>query len=50
MAPLPFAEEGLEASPAKRGSGVSAAISIDGGLVLVGQSNGRAAYWLGEVP
>jgi hypothetical protein len=42
---MPFAKP-----PTGRGNGVFAAIATEGGLLLVGESNGRAAFWLGEVP
>jgi hypothetical protein len=45
---LPFAA----GTPGTSGSGsaVMSSASVDGALVLVGQSNGQAAFWIGEAP
>jgi hypothetical protein len=34
----------------RSGSTVLSAAAVDGNLVLVGESNGRAAFWIGEAP
>lgn len=47
---LPFAEQDVILQGSNRGSVVLAASGADGGLVLVGQSNGRASFWFGESP
>ncbi|MDQ2934464.1 MAG: hypothetical protein M3R49_05685 [Chloroflexota bacterium] len=46
--PLPFAQgtPGVSGS----GSGVSAAAAVDGGLLLAGESNRMATFWIGEAP
>ncbi len=49
--PLPFPPAAdLVAEPTERGSVVLAAAGDAGHLVLVGQSGGSAAFWLGESP
>lgn len=50
--PLPFARFSYSPSTQVRedGSIVLAATRADGGLVLVGQSNGQATFWIGEAP
>src|SRR5919106_3466717 len=45
---LPFPGGSLGTSHS--GSAISAAVVVDGSLVLVGQSDGLAAFWIGEQP
>jgi hypothetical protein len=44
--PLPFAER----TDAQSGSFVIAAVGVDGGLLLAGQSSRQATFWLGDSP
>jgi hypothetical protein len=48
--PLPFPEFSFDAETLKRheGSVVHDAIALPQGLLLAGQSDGRATFWLGE--
>ncbi len=43
---LPFAPSAVGAEPGQRGTTVRGAARTDAGLVLVGESDGRATFWL----